>query len=521
MPDYKIICPYCFKKFSHDQVHFRMETQFDETELNDEGMTEEEVQKLPEGERKKHLQAQTQRRKPFLRKDDEKYTKWWEIYGSTSEKSLGLDKKWIGGVHQLPILSPSNMYDQASLKKQRDEKQGPNDYFIYDGDGFISGVEDIFSHRTMRRVCPYCHNPLPRHYGKNPVKFISIIGVTTAGKTVYISQLLKYIDKYASYLNQTAFFTSDHETDFIEDNPVELGKALPNPTQPKSFSQPMFYDFISRKGNQLSTNTIVIYDIAGENCTKAAAMQNFGEFINHSDGIMLLVDPDQLNWAGAGNENDNAPQAVVNTIYQATTSSVKQLSETPIAVCVSKSDVFEDMIPQVKQDIQCVRDSVMDTITPVFNATDYNSLQKELKQAMNLELDNALNSNYRYFNYFAFSAIGGPVRKEVQKDKDGNTIYTPDGKEKVLSYPMDPPVPKRIAEPLFWLFYRFGFIDSDMPIRLPFPRPLPDKITIPSKWPWGKPKVHELSEEEKKQYWSDLPDEEKAKYWFEISRSVK
>lgn len=35
MPDFRITCPYCFEEFSHTDVHFRMETYFDENELND------------------------------------------------------------------------------------------------------------------------------------------------------------------------------------------------------------------------------------------------------------------------------------------------------------------------------------------------------------------------------------------------------------------------------------------------------------------------------------------------------
>ena len=85
MEDYQITCPYCFEKFSHTKVHFRMETEFDESELNEEGLTESEIARLPSSTRKTKLMEQTKMRKPFIRKDDEKYTSWWKTYGSTSE----------------------------------------------------------------------------------------------------------------------------------------------------------------------------------------------------------------------------------------------------------------------------------------------------------------------------------------------------------------------------------------------------------------------------------------------------
>ncbi len=504
MEDYQITCPYCFEKFSHTKVHFRMETEFDESELNEEGLTESEIARLPASTRKTKLTEQTKMRKPFIRKDDEKYTRWWKTYGSTSEKSLGLDKKWRGGVHQLPVLNPENEEHRAVLKQEQE-----GDYFIYDGDGMVCGVTDVFGNKTRRRVCPFCHNPLPNQYGKYPVKFISVIGVTGAGKTVYISQLLKYISKYATFLNWSAFFTSDHESDFIEDNPVEQGKVLPNSTVAGTFSQPMFYDFRFLRGDQPVTNTIVLYDIAGEDCETAAKMTKYGNFINYSDGIILLVDPGQLKWAGVDCVIPTEPQAVLNTIYNATLEKGAELSTKPIAVCVSKSDSFEEWIPAGRADISEVRDRVMGTRIPVFNATDYNELQQQLQKAMNEELALALRNQYKYFNYFAFSAIGGPVKEETAKNAAGEPIRTEDGREKKVSYPIDPPIPRRIAEPLFWLFYRFGYIQSDVPIRLPAPRKMPDQIEVP---PTGllrnfkKPTYRPLTDEEKRSYWYELTD---------------
>ena len=66
---------------------------------------------------------------------------------------------------------------------------------------------DDFGKPTYRRVCPYCHNPLPMGFGKHRVKNISIIGITGAGKTVYISQLLKGMTEYAAKSGLGAFFT--------------------------------------------------------------------------------------------------------------------------------------------------------------------------------------------------------------------------------------------------------------------------------------------------------------------------
>lgn len=491
MKNYQIICPYCFKIFSHADVHFRMETVFDENSLNDDGLTENEVAKLPDSPRKELLMTQTTARKHFLSKDDAEYQKFWgKFEGGTSELSLGHDEKLPCKVHQLPIVNPGTAIGRSALKRQQGDGTHSEEYFIYDGDGLVSMVEDRFGVKTNRRVCPKCHNPLPRQYGKNPVKFISVIGVTGAGKTVYISQLLKHMSDYLASVNMSTYFTSDHEPNFIRANPVEMGQALPDSTMKGTFSQPMFYDLVTRKGQRLITNTIVIYDIAGEDCQNAADMAKYGDYINQADGLMLLVDPTQLKWVTGSLEASAEPSLVLNTIHTATTNAVNQLCEIPIAVCVSKSDSFEDMITQGQNDIYPVTDDMGRTV-PVFNASDYNELEVQLVQRMNPTLANNLRTSYKYYNFFAFSAIGGPVEQK----------NTADGER---SYPIAPPVPRRIAEPLLWLLHRFGYISSDRPIRLPEPREMPEYIEVPAAGLFSsfkKPTRRELTAEEKEKYW--------------------
>lgn len=502
MKDYLITCPYCFEKFSHTKVHFRMESHFNEDELNDESYTISEVQRMPESARKTALMKQINERKPFLRRDDEKYEAFWKNYGSTTEVTSGVDTNLRFPVQQLPVLNPADPNAQAVLKVQQkasDNKTAAANYFITDGDGMVVAVEDIYNRETHRRVCPHCHNPLPLGFGKYPLKFISVIGVTGAGKTVYISQLLKNMNKYASYVDMSAYFTSDHESNFIEGNPVEIGKPLPRPNMEGQFAQPMFYDLVqSTKNGQVRTDTIVIYDIAGENCKTASAMQKYGEFVTKSDGIILLVDPSQLELVVEDNLGEKVrsaePALVLNTIHSAFVSkNSAEKQDIPIAVCISKSDSFEDMLPSVaSSDINPVVDSFTEENLPKFNATEYNTLEPEIMRLLrNNPMVTNLKNGYNNYNFFIFSATGCSVAM-----RDG------------LSYPVAPPIPKRIAEPLLWLFFKFGYIGSDKPIRLPFPRALPNggKVEVT---------VKKLGGLIKKTEWREMTEEEKEKYRYE------
>ncbi len=494
MPDYEITCPYCFRTFSHTRVHFRMETCFDETELNDESYTQAELERMPASGRKALLLEQTNRRLPFRWRDDEKYTRFWSAYGKTTETASGADRKLPCAVWQLPVLDPSDPKNFHSLRRQRVETSGAADFFIYDRDGMVIGVEDCFGAETRRRVCPECHNPLPLGYGKHDVKFLSVIGVTGSGKTVYISQLLKYMGRYTTFAGMTSYFTSDHETDFIERNMVAMNKPLPGPTMEGSLSQPMFYDLVDRSHH---TETIVIYDIAGENCQRSGDMLKYGKFVSRSSGIILLLDPSQLDLV-AGTDQDPEVKAadtslVLNTIYGAFVGgSSSEKCDIPVAVCISKSDTFLDSLPeQARTDITPALDPETDRELPCFNATEYNRLQPGIVKLMDRQIRNSMRTGYSTYNYFVFSATGCPVRKE-----------NVGGMER--SIPVAPPVPKRIAEPLLWMFCKFGYIRPDVPIRLPEPRKAPAGVplerTFMEKLLGKPPRMRELTPEELESY---------------------
>lgn len=504
----EIVCPYCHGKdldggvFSHKDVHFRMETYFeDEEDLNDEGKTLEQIRRMPEGPAKSKIQEQVGRRYPFLCKPDDAYENFWTDFAGTTEEAYGIDKKELT-VHpsQLPILDPSNELHRTALKPQRSTSSGDprEDYFLYDGDGMVIGVEDIHGKRTYRRVCPSCHNPLPTGYGKFKTKFISIIGVTNSGKTVYISQLLKHMSKYVNNVDMDSYFTSDHEPSFIESNPVRYGEALPGPTMSKRLSQPMYYDLVQNVGgDRLKTNTIVLYDIAGENCATVKGMEKFGRFVTKSHGLILLLDPSQLGLAQTSvkkNEQTADLKAVLNTIHGAFKErKANDQLEIPMAVCISKSDMIPDTLPEGyhNSDVVAVLNSSSGEPMKQFNATAYNPLEEALANQMRngngREAHGALRRGYKHFNYFAFSATGCAV-----EERDG------------LSYPVAPPIPLRIAEPLLWLFYKFGYIGSDRPIRLPVRREYPKTVSEEVKGflPFMKKTVERpLTEQEKDRYW--------------------
>lgn len=235
----------------------------------------------------------------------------------------------------------------------------------------------------------------------------------------------------------------------------------------------------------------------------------------NSHGIILLISPKQIgfteNYGDQNGDEDNAkdaapPRTVLNTIYNTIVAENCGLCEIPLAVCISKSDFFArklgdgeeneaDIVRIATSDVTPIEDPVTGGTKPGFNATQYNVIQKKIAKMMaNDPISGDLQTQYKYYNYFIFSAVGCDVRKEKKDEKTS------------ISYPVGEPHPIRIFEPLLWLFKRFGYIKADTHIRLPALRGDPNqkvivKLTGKQKFanlikPGTYPEVRDLTPEE-------------------------
>jgi hypothetical protein len=311
------------------------------------------------------------------------------------------------------------------------------------------------------------------------VKFISVLGGTGAGKTVYLSRLLaKMVTTYFPQIGWGAQYLTNNEKHFVEKNDVSIGKPLPAGTTPGKLTQPLFYD-ASRGGigdRSLITTTFVLYDIAGEDCDTEDKMRKHGTFVLHSDGVILLVDPAQLGLAhevrgGEPPDNGGDPTDVMVAISVAVAGESKAETECdiPIAVCISKGDLLaqEFFGSPALESVSPIR--VDDRYESTFNAEDYNRIQERLRtyivadDSPFLGLQAQLVDRYSHYNYFIVSALGTGVRPA--KDNDGNEIKDEHGN--VLTIPVGPPNPKRIEEPLYWLLHEFGYLGTNAPINPP------------------------------------------------------
>ena len=477
---YQIVCPYCFNlasggdgtPFSHTEVEFRAETAYANVREMEQklGFSQIEIDMAATQAERDAKARQYEMNKRFLLGKDKKYETFWAAYKGTTEQN---ERSGRGPTPwELPIVSLG---------------QGIKN-LVADMDGFVSHAVDEFGKITHRRVCPHCHNPLPLGYGKNKVRYISIIGITGAGKTIYISQLLRGMADYAAKVGLSAYFTAEHVTHFIENNKVKFGERLPDATTSDRLSQPMFYDLVRTVNNVQQTDTIVLYDIAGENCRNPEDMLKFSSFVKHSDGLILLIDPKQLGFLSDmlnPDEQDDTdkPERALNTLHSVLETQLIKKSNIPIAVCVSKSDMCVDILPPMSQEaVQSASPDYTGLPKQEFDGKTFNALSEGITKLM---IRNAatvcqnLQTGFQNFNFFAVSAVGCKCVKN----------------EMGFSTPAARPDPKRIEEPILWLFKQFGYIKTNTKVNRPFKIKQADKYILKKPFLLGKARLEKEPEE--------------------------
>lgn len=424
-----ITCPYCFEHFRHEEVLFRaanfyQKEQFDKTGY---GRDKSEIEFMPDGDEKNEILNEYNLREHFEPKRDEEYDEFWSKFGGTSEDP----GNGTIPVYDRPLIRPG-YFGVSNL--------------IYDDDGFAIAVKDPWGTETRERVCPHCHNPLPLRYGKYPVKYISVIGISGAGKTVFLSKLIEQITIYAARLGLPADPAKTSRA-FVDNNLIEENRPLPVPTQKEYLTQPLFYQL--KYGN--NNATFVIYDIAGETCREYTDIVKYGSFVLNSNGIMLLIDPAELGFDGNIHTHElDSVLTNINSLF-----AKNDLIDIPLAVCISKSDTIRESIPS-----QCFENVTTDK--RLFNTATYNEISEGLSHFFDNRSPTTktkLKAYYKTYNFFAITTLNCDV--EIKK------IVDSEGFEIEAKVPVLPPNPKRIEEPLYWLFKNFGYIKADGAIYTP------------------------------------------------------
>lgn len=424
-----IKCPYCFEEFSHRNVAFRSETGFSSEFMSEKYM---EYERAEDQTTRVNLKIALDNMEQYAIRPD-------KVYGNFWKKMVGDDSYENDEFCRMPVLTVEDANET-----------------IFDEDGFLESIKDKAGKKTSRRICPYCHNILPRFYGKYEIKFMSVVGITASGKTVYLSQLINNLEEDLYKVGCSVMFSSE-ATAFRKNHIVKKGYPLPAGTVVR-FVPPLYFTL---QGNK--NITLVAYDIAGEACVDVETISTYGNFIKNSNGMIMLVDPGQFKGLHAvlenqsnqlsGEEEKASPTTVLSAVHGAFTGGSNEASHIPMAVVISKSDMLFNVVDATGECLipynSNIRQDVVADPEKKFNYRDYQNVNADISMMASNQfpaLHTTITKNFLNYGYFAVSALGCDV--EPMDDGLGSN-WTP----------ATDPMPLRIEEPFCWILKQWGVIN--------------------------------------------------------------
>ncbi|MFC0329217.1 hypothetical protein ACFOLF_28305 [Paenibacillus sepulcri] len=397
---YDIVCPYCFSKFTPEEVVFRA---------------------------------------AHSREDDEDYA-----LGEDEELNKYRERFGLDSVHDMEaVLRPQDV---------------PEEHRIY-SNHVLTGINDRYGELTRRRLCPRCHNELPVTAGKAPSNIISIIGASQVGKSVYMTALIHTLQNTTADHFNAACMPLNAEISrkfrtYYEEPLFERGDLLAS-TQKEKMQEPFIFQFVF-KDDEKPPLTLVFFDVAGEGMVEQDYLGLHGQHIKNSAGILLMVDPLQIRsirekirmnlgdkpgeWVSQYDE----PRDVVLTMFgDFIAYQENNKTDIPTAVVLTKSDMLHSLKDEDGEYIKS-NSNVFNNMVHrnYFNLTEFENIDGEIRrfiEKVDRPFKGTMDVYFKDTAYYAVSALGSnPVDQKLQ------TVVSP----------------IRVDEPFIWLLYKLNYIEG-------------------------------------------------------------
>lgn len=312
---------------------------------------------------------------------------------------------------------------------------------------------------SLLRCCPHCHMDLPPQLAnRNRSLVFSVIGAKGTGKSHYLAVLIAQIQEY---LEGPLGFTMGWVDDYTNHryrqkfrDPLFKGKLTLDQTRSATnesdVSRPLLYEltFPRPKGAKVApTVLLAFFDTAGEDMNEEAVMATVNRYIYRSDGVILLLDPLQLDHVRAELDGRVAlpEQATeINDIVQRTSNLIRKGRRLPpgapipipLAVTFSKIDAVEDLLGGQSAVIRTPR------YDRGYDVADGKEVSRELKSTL-------------------LDWKGGHVLRQVETRFPTHQLF---GLSALGCNPQAGVVPRvtphRVADPFLWLLHCNGLVKT-------------------------------------------------------------
>lgn len=400
LPFYDIVCPYCFSRYSPEQVVFRATHHRDDDE-------------------------------DYALQEDELLNQYRDRFGLDSIDEMEA------------VIDPETIPDE-------------NKIYV---DNVLAGLTDRYGMVTRRRLCCKCHNELPITAGKAPSNIISIVGASQVGKSVYMTSLIHTLQNItASNFNAACMpLNADISRKFRENYEAPLFERgnLLDSTQKEKRQEPFIFQFVF-KDNDKAPLTLVFFDVAGEGMVDREYLELYAAHIKNSAGILFLVDPLQIrtirdkiminlgDQPGEFSARYDEPREVVITLFE-NFIGYQQHSKThiPTAIVLTKSDMLHSLKEEdgdyIKSNSNIFRNV---THKDYLNLAEFENINGEIRrfiEKVDRPFKDALEVYFTNTAYFAVSSLGSnPVNQKV------SGVVTP----------------IRVDEPFIWLLHQLDYIEG-------------------------------------------------------------
>ena len=310
---------------------------------------------------------------------------------------------------------------------------------------------------ATKRICPKCGEEITKSILETKNLPFSIVGVSTSGKTNYITVMLNELMQ----ASDLALSAETHDTQVHQEkmyDSIYIQHRPPGSTDTSEITAQIWSvkNLKKKHGSKIPTYTFTIFDGAGERLENLSTDSVECRYINASKAIILLLDPlilqgldldrqAMLNSLNGGNitikNSVNVVNSVAAYIKQARGIHSDQLLDIPVAVVLSKFDMVWNHSafpsnPVVKHESMMLQDGV-------FNESEMYEVDAQIRSWLErigeAKFIKALTSNFREFYFFGVSSYGSAPKSSYQLP--------------------DEIKPHRVLDPILWLFHREKFID--------------------------------------------------------------
>jgi hypothetical protein len=314
---------------------------------------------------------------------------------------------------------------------------------------------------TTMRVCPDCHHALPVHFGNVNSRLIALVGAKETGKTVFMTVLVHEMMNRIGRRFDAAMGGADDKTRerFTGGYEARLyrEKRLVDTTRTAGSEgrEPLVFRFVTEEKRKLGKvapkhTLLSFFDTAGEDLTSEESVRENVRYLTAADGIVLLLDPLQMQGArdlakpgtrmpAAGNAADD-PASVLERITDLVDTidggPNKKISK-PLAVAFTKLDTLDHDLKEVSP----LRRPAPET--PYFDDTDSQEVHAEIQRLLDRwdgsRIDQIASKRYENYRYFGLSALGESPSQDNKIAASGIRPY-------------------RVADPFLWELSGFGAI---------------------------------------------------------------